>query len=229
MPLRRLVLIFLFGALRSGAAWAAPAPSLFDAPETPARDDLLFQRVFAPQWRRVLDAEKKRPTFTASGDALRGSDAEHWRNLVQRAKTSPELDVLRMASAYFNQWLPKRDQDTWNIDEHWDTPREFISRRGGDCEDYAIAKYFALRFLGVPARDLRLVIIRQEIPKGQYRPGLHAILAARANSTWFILDNNARPRDGIFPQSQYKGRFLPLYSFNEDGAWVHFPDPVRKQ
>ena len=61
-----------------------------------------------------------------------------------------------------------------------------VSGLGGaaDCEDYAIAKYVALREAGVAAADLRLMIVHDRALNAD-----HAITAARVDGEWLILDN----------------------------------------
>ena len=58
------------------------------------------------------------------------------------------------------------------------------ARGAGDCEDYAIAKFVALRLAGVAADDLRIVIMRDTI-----RGEDHAVAAARLDGRWLTLDN----------------------------------------
>jgi hypothetical protein len=60
---------------------------------------------------------------------------------------------------------------------------EFVSN-AGDCKDYALAKYVALRELGFAEADLRLVIVR--IRGGDE---YHAVVAARFDDRWLVLDN----------------------------------------
>src|SRR5205814_10138878 len=54
----------------------------------------------------------------------------------------------------------------------------------GDCEDYAFAKFAALRLAGISADDLRIVIMRDTI-----RGEDHAVAAARLDGYWLMLDN----------------------------------------
>ena len=203
----------------------AAAQNLFNVPERAAAPGHPARQAFDPLWQRVLQAEKNSPSFNKNGDGFGRIDRNTWRNLVQYSAQSTETERLQMVNGYFNQWPPKQDSEAWNTPEYWCTPQEFMKQRGGDCEDYAIAKYFALRYLGFEARRLRIVIVRQRDENGAFLPSLHAVLAVHGKSangdTWFILDNNARPRDNIFPHLQYRGRLVPLYSLNEDGAWVH--------
>src|SRR4051812_20462845 len=55
----------------------------------------------------------------------------------------------------------------------WTSPLVTLIR-GGDCEDYAIAKFVALRLAGIAPDDLRIVIMRDTI-----RGEDHAVAAAR--------------------------------------------------
>lgn len=62
----------------------------------------------------------------------------------------------------------------------------------GDCEDYAIAKYVALIRAGLRREDVRLVLVREDLSNQD-----HAVVAARLNNEWIILDNRrlTLPRD----------------------------------
>jgi len=66
----------------------------------------------------------------------------------------------------------------------WSSPLSTLRRGAGDCEDYAIAKYVALRQAGIAADDLRILIFRDTI-----RGEDHAVAAARLNGRWLLLDN----------------------------------------
>ena len=201
------------------------AATMFGAPEQPADDLPDYQEQYAPRWQRVLEVERAAPSFNTQGKGMNSVDAAQWRELLKQAKNAPETQKLRLINGFFNHWRPMDDAAAWNVPEYWAAPGEFIRNRGGDCEDYAIAKYFALRYLGFPPERLRLTTIRQVSADGKPVPLLHAVLVAQSAGNWFVLDNNARPRISIMPHTQYKGRFVPLFSMNELGAWKHRDDP----
>ena len=48
----------------------------------------------------------------------------------------------------------------WNKVDYWATPIEFLASHGGDCEDFAIAKYFTLIQLGIPEEQLTLTYVK---------------------------------------------------------------------
>jgi predicted transglutaminase-like cysteine proteinase len=66
----------------------------------------------------------------------------------------------------------------------WSSPLATLARGGGDCEDYAIAKYVALRLAGIAPEDLRIVIMHDTIHGDD-----HAVAAARLDGRWLTLDN----------------------------------------
>ena len=66
----------------------------------------------------------------------------------------------------------------------WRSPLALLETGAGDCEDYAIAKYVALRAAGVAAEDLRIVILHDGL-----RHEDHAVTAARLDGRWLLLDN----------------------------------------
>jgi predicted transglutaminase-like cysteine proteinase len=79
---------------------------------------------------------------------------------------------------------PMSDLAQWGVIDRWSAPLETLTTGRGDCEDYAIAKYVALTQAGVDADDVRLVIVRDLTAGGE-----HAVVAARLESNWIILDN----------------------------------------
>jgi predicted transglutaminase-like cysteine proteinase len=66
----------------------------------------------------------------------------------------------------------------------WSSPLDTFATGAGDCEDYAIAKFVALRMAGVSADDLRIVVIRDTV-----RGEDHAFAMARLEDRWLALDN----------------------------------------
>ncbi len=228
-PLLCVLCFVLVFALLSGGVTRARAMSLFEAPEKAAEMFSEYRQNYAPRWQRILEAEKAWPTFNAEGCGMNPADAAQWRVLVRQARGASEAKILRMVNGFFNHWLFQSDMAAWGVPDYWTTPAEFVRNRGGDCEDYAIAKYFALRYLGFPAERLRVTLIRQVNGKGVPYPQMHAVLAVKTSKTWFILDNNARPKLSISPYPQYRGRFIPLYSLNELGAWKHRDDPLYRR
>ena len=82
----------------------------------------------------------------------------------------------------------------------------------GDCEDYAIAKYFALRQLGFDKEELRIVVLYDRI-----RNLGHAVLAVYGGNDILILDSLS---NFITTHTRYR-HYIPQYSMNETTRWAH--------
>jgi predicted transglutaminase-like cysteine proteinase len=84
----------------------------------------------------------------------------------------------------------------------------------GDCEDYAIQKYVALMQAGLSHFDVKIVIVRNLLPKED-----HAVVAARVDGQWLILDNR---RLALVRDTKMVGS-IPRFVFNEDGTRRFIP------
>ncbi len=90
---------------------------------------------------------------------------------------------MKTVNAYFNRWPYRLDIDVYGESEYWATPQEFL-RLSGDCEDYSITKYYALKQLGVPVDRMRIVMLIDTI-----RGIAHAVLAVKQGDETYVLDN----------------------------------------
>ena len=127
----------------------------------------------------------------------------------QSAVTIPTADGLQRINSDFNR-VPYRDDIAhWNAEDYWATPAETIASNGGDCEDYAIAKYFLLKELGVPLSRLRMVYVR-----AGHNSQAHMVLAyySQPDAEPLILDN----LDDRVKSASSRADLSPVYSFNED-------------
>jgi predicted transglutaminase-like cysteine proteinase len=111
------------------------------------------------------------------------------------------------------------DQALHGVPDLWTPPLATLAAGRGDCEDYAIAKYAALRESGLAESDLRLLIVHDRMTGED-----HAVLAARHDGRWLILDNrhNALGEAALLPQLK------PLYALAPDGVREFAgPSPVH--
>lgn len=110
------------------------------------------------------------------------------------------------------------DTLNWGSVDHWATPGELRSHGAGDCEDFAIAKYFALRAAGFATERLRLVYAR--VLRGGtgdlWQPHLVLAYLPAADGDIQILDNLL---DEIHPLSR-RPDLRVMLSFNTDGLWA---------
>lgn len=134
-----------------------------------------------------------------------------WKQLLESRENHARDDLakLKLVNDYVNQTPFTCDAVQWCVEDYWATPIEFLANHGGDCEDFAIAKYFALRALGVADAQLRLVYAR--ISRGG-TTGSHVVLAyyPAPDAEPLILDNLDKH---IAPATQ-RDDLTPLMSFN---------------
>jgi predicted transglutaminase-like cysteine proteinase len=134
---------------------------------------------------------------------------------IERSAAQDELQRLKDINDFFNRRLAFReDAVTWGLPDYWASPLESLDKRAGDCEDYAIAKYFALAASGVPTVKLRMVYVRARL---QGQSLAHMVLAyhPQPGAEPLILDN-LRPE--VLAASQ-RPDLTPVFSFNTEGLW----------
>lgn len=175
------------------------------------------------QWQRVVSAMRNAgPAFNACAQSAANCNTamlKRWREIVVAAKSLPYEQRLKSVNASFNKWPYKLDMEVYGVREYWATPKEFIVR-SGDCEDYSIAKYYALRSVGYSKEELRIVAVRDTI-----RGYGHAVMAAYVGNDILILDN-------LSPSVLSHKRFThyePQVSMNETTRWAHVTDQRQKQ
>ncbi|WP_223460850.1 MULTISPECIES: cysteine protease LapG [unclassified Pseudomonas] len=137
-----------------------------------------------------------------------------WQYLLASQKQLGELEQLNVVNRFFNKQLRYvEDIDLWHDVDYWETPIEALWKGAGDCEDYAIAKYFSLRHLGVASEKLRITYV-----KALTQNRAHMVLTyySSPEAEPLVLDSLI---DAIKPASQRKD-LLPVYSFNAEGLWL---------
>jgi predicted transglutaminase-like cysteine proteinase len=230
IPLRRALILLGLGLLLllvSGCcAKAATAPMMPEpeekafVPLIPPGAGLFGSHEFRsglralPQWTRVM------ATAEAQIDAMMRCNPEQgscsaaalsWHKILREARGLSVFERLKTVNAYFNRWPYRLDIDVYGVSEFWATPQEFL-RLSGDCEDYSITKYYALKQLGIPIERMRIVLLIDAI-----RNIPHAVLAVKHGQESYVLDNLS---DLVLPHQRY-GHYLPQYSVNENFRWAH--------
>ena len=208
LPRYLLLTVMALAFARPGFAQSLEYAYRFDA-DTPVADAASFgpwSRLLA---RHAVDQDLLDAclaSYAACPYYLRGM-----RLILQRAVRHPPHGQLQLVNRFVNarRWEEEND----DTGEEWRPLVSFL-RDGGDCEDFAIAKYFMLRALDFPAHDLRIV--------GAYErsvPDQHAVLAARVDGAVLFLETD----DTIRPAREHRDyRFL--YAINEHSLWNHAPD-----
>lgn len=136
-----------------------------------------------------------------------------WRELMISGQNKPESQKLELVNRFFNQALFVSDFDHWGMEDYWATPVEMLATNGGDCEDFAIAKYFTLVEMGVPINRLQITYVK----------------ALSLNQAHMVLTYYPTPEaipqvlDNLIPEiksATLRRDLVPVYSFNGDGLWL---------
>ena len=139
-----------------------------------------------------------------------------FNSLLGRLQNKNFRQQLTEVNNFFNQFRYTDDLSQWGTEDYWATPEEFIGVFSGDCEDYVISKYFALRALGVADEHLYLTYV-----KAKKENIAHMVLSyfETPQSIPLILDNY-NPR--IVTADKRKD-LLPVYSFNARSLFLTTP------
>lgn len=138
------------------------------------------------------------------------------RTLFATARSMDDVAKLNAVNRFFNRHIEfSTDEQAWGQLDYWASPLESLHKGRGDCEDYAIAKYFSLLAAGMPMARLRLVYARAQLDEGAAQA--HMVLAyyPGTGGATLILDNLV---DEVLPASQRRD-LVPVFSFNSDGLW----------
>jgi len=169
------------------------------------------------KWRKVADdiRAEEPALMRCLADATTCSRAAgRFVEIVKEAREHEGRVRLNFVNQRVNNAIRyTSDMTQWGTADEWSAP--LASGKGsfetglGDCEDYAIAKYVALRAAGVPAKQLRVLLVRDNIARLD-----HAVLAANEDGHWFVLDN----RWTAAVEDNDVRRFTPLFALDDQGV-----------
>lgn len=112
---------------------------------------------------------------------------------------------------YINRVQYVADADNYGQADYWATPAEFLAR-GGDCEDYAIAKYASLQILGFDVSQMQVVVL-YNAERGER----HAVLAMESGEHTLILDNLSQQ----IADSAQIADYQPIYAISQY-SWYRY-------
>lgn len=137
-----------------------------------------------------------------------------WRDLIEDGSTETDWDRIHLANQFFNRQVTySADADHWKKTDYWATPVETLGTGAGDCEDYALAKYFTLRAMGVTDEKLRLMYVRA---LSVNEPHMVLVYFEEPEAMPYVLDNMEQD----IKLAQYRTDLRPIYSFNASGLWL---------
>ncbi len=192
--MKKTVLFSILGivlSLRGMSAYAAE--TFFNAPEAYSTDISPFYK-----WTGLLARMDSHP-----------QTLQPWLDNKKLLEGLPPREMAQKVDDIVNQYAYISDARNWGVSDYWETPTEFFAR-GGDCEDFVIAKYAWLRSLGIPEDRLRVAIVHDRI-----RGVPHALLILYINNKPLVLDSQVKEiRD-----ARAITRYRLIYSINRLGWW----------
>lgn len=124
------------------------------------------------------------------------------KSMWNELKNSTNIN-LHDVNLIFNNFVYIEENNSEDI---WKTPTQFVYDGGGDCEDFAIIKYHALKEIGIPASHMYILAFKSDI----YKNG-HAVLVIFKDSEFLVLDSLT---DLILPLHSL-GDISPEFAINE--------------
>lgn len=140
------------------------------------------------------------------------------RELIAQGSRATDDSRVRGTNQFFNDAVQfADDSEIWGQVDYWASPLEMLAKGAGDCEDFALGKYFSLLAMGMSPSRLRLVYVRAMIDGPGTRGFAHMVLAyyPSPDAEPLILDNLTT---AVLPASR-RPDLAPVYSFNSEGLW----------
>jgi predicted transglutaminase-like cysteine proteinase len=157
----------------------------------------------------LCDGDRER---CASAAALRFlAIVDHAKALEGRARLGEINRAINLAIR------PMSDLAQHGAIDVWSAPLVTFAHGAGDCEDYAIAKFVALRHAGIAAGDLRIIVMRDTI-----RGEDHAVAAAKLDGHWLMLDNR---RMAMVEDANIRN-YRPTFVIDQTGVMQYADTPL---
>lgn len=170
---------------------------------------------YLPQWLNVMERHilQDVPEGDCTDSFFNTCHLKRWFAFLESIKKQPEREQIEAVNMYANKKTYVIDTVNYGMEDYWAVVKEFFYN-GGDCEDYAITKFFSLHWLGFDMDNIRIVILQDTNLRVA-----HAVLAINQEHDIFILDNQTKEVTSHKDIAHY----LPLFSLNENEWWLHLP------
>lgn len=136
-----------------------------------------------------------------------------WQRFVRDDTSATDREKLEKVNRFFNTNNFVSDAIHWRKKDYWATPIEFLASDGGDCEDFALSKYFTLKLLGVPEEKINMTYV-----KAWKLNQAHMVLTyyETPGAEPLVLDNLVH----TIESASKRPDLIPVYSFNGSGLWL---------
>ena len=145
-----------------------------------------------------------------------------YENMKTEIKNYELIKKLSYVNTFMNKTFPAQDISSQSNIDYWATPKEFLLQGHGDCEDYAIAKYFTLIEIGIPKEKLYFAVV--DI-KGEKASHMVLLYLENKNSTPLVLDNLSFL---VIPFTK-RANLIPRFAFNEIDSYKFTPEKFTEK
>ena len=186
--------ITVFAKLSLVVALGLTAPGLSEAASSKSTSHIVARKaIAAPEGASGLCRQHAWACKKAGGGAM------------------PDRSVLKLAGQ-INVTVNRRvravsDRQQYGVEEVWALP----TRRGGDCEDFALLKKKELIAAGMRPQDLLIATVLDR------KRGSHAVLVLRTSSGDYVLDNLS---NRIKPWRETGYSFIRMQNPQNPDRWV---------
>jgi len=142
-----------------------------------------------------------------------GRYAPQWASFVARHRGNEGVALYDAVNVFVNHAVQfQADTTLEEVLDDWITPETLMQTGEGDCEDFALAKFWLLEYLGVDKDDLYIVVVRDLVVRLP-----HAYLAVRDGDNVWLLDSRT---DGLLTPDELEG-IVPVITIGDTAAYLH--------
>jgi predicted transglutaminase-like cysteine proteinase len=146
------------------------------------------------------------------------SNRVHYQTWLSQLDDTKDASLLDKANAVNdlvnNQVTYLSDGENYHADEYFASGVETVLSGGGDCEDFAIAKLYAMKYLDVPENRVTLLFVASD---GVSDGVNHCVLAVdtTAANNWVncLILNDAEGTQNSM-ESLYETGYKPIFTMN---------------
>lgn len=206
----RVAVVLVSVVLGGGSAFAFDKVSFFNSAETMSDNLQPFTK-----WNDMVARYRTSGEMqdTGCGGAYMPCKLKPWKHFLSTLQNKDRISQIRAVNEYANEHPYITDPANWQQDDYWAAIRQFLIK-DGDCEDYAIAKFFSLKALGFRNDEMRIVVLKDMNLKV-----MHAILVVFEGGKTWALDNQIKQ----VVETNRIYHYVPFYSINETHWWRHHP------
>lgn len=163
------------------------------------------------KWTDVL---RRQESALVSPSPCQDESAEHcfktfWNQTLAELRPLSRAEQVQRVNDIVNKMGYWSDWDVYRQADYWATPEEMFNQQGGDCEDFALFKYFLLRELGVAPEDMRMTLVA-------FNDQAHMVSLVMVDGAPVVLDCVELR---TMPPEQLE-QYQAVYSLSEKNWWL---------